>query len=307
MPETLRLPTADAGLTDYRVAEEFKYPDRGRPPVSRIPYAAVHVVADPLADTTPVSRAAIDWETTLEFRRHVWSYGLGVAEAMDTAQRGMGLDWASAKELIRRSIAEAKAVGGRIVCGVQTDHLPPGSARTLREVEAAYEEQCEFVEAQGGQVVLMASRELARIAKSADDYRRVYDEILSGLSSPALIHWLGKVFDPQLEGYWGSNDLDVAMATLLCPARAGTKQWLRHMARSGRRFQMRAGAVASCVSGKQGAAPSRFEQARLAAGTGCRWRWARSFSRCSRSQMTLRPRSCATPFPARSVSPSPIC
>lgn len=215
MPETLRLPTADAGLIDYRVAEEFKYPDRGRPPVSRIPYAAVHVVADPLADTTPVSPAAIDWETTLAFRRHVWSYGLGVAEAMDTAQRGMGLDWASAKELIRRSIVEAKAVGGRIVCGVQTDHLPPGGARTLREVEAAYEEQCGFVEAEGGQVVLMASRELARIAKSADDYCRVYDTILAGLSSPALIHWLGEVFDPQLAGYWGSNDLDVAMATLL--------------------------------------------------------------------------------------------
>lgn len=215
MPETLRLPTADAGLIDYRVAEDFKYPDSGRPPVSRIPYAAVHVVADPLADTTPVSPAAIDWETTLAFRRHVWSYGLGVAEAMDTAQRGMGLDWASAKELIRRSVTEAKAVGGRIVCGVQTDHVPPGNARTLREVEAAYEEQCEFVEAQGGQVVLMASRELARIAKSADDYCRVYDTVLSGLSSPALIHWLGEVFDPQLAGYWGSNDLDLAMATLL--------------------------------------------------------------------------------------------
>ena len=215
MPETLRLPTADAGLTEYRVAHDFKYPGSGRPPLSRIPYAAVHVVADPLADTTPVSAAAIDWETTLAFRRHVWSYGLGVAEAMDTAQRGMGLDWASARELIRRSVAEARAVGGRIVCGVQTDQLPPGSARTLREVEAAYEEQCEFVEAQGGQVVLMASRELARIAKSADDYRRVYDTVLSGLSSRALIHWLGEVFDPQLTGYWGSNDLDLAMTTLL--------------------------------------------------------------------------------------------
>jgi len=215
MPERLRLPTADAGLTDYRVAQDFKYPDSGRPPVSRIPYAAVHVVADPLADTTPVSAAAIDWETTLAYRRHVWSYGLGVAEAMDTAQRGMGLDWASARELIRRSVAEAKAVGGRVVCGVQTDQLPPGSARTLREVEAAYEEQCEFVEAQGGQVVLMASRELARIAKSADDYCRVYDTVLSGLSSRALIHWLGEVFDPQLTGYWGSTDLDLAMTTLL--------------------------------------------------------------------------------------------
>jgi len=215
MPEMLRLPTADGRLTDYRVADGFKYPENGRPPVSRIPYAAVHVVADPLADTTPVSPAALDWETTLAFRRHIWSYGLGVAEAMDTAQRGMGLDWAAARELIRRSVAEAKAVGGRIVCGVQTDHLRPGSAGTLREVEAAYEEQCEFVEAQGGRVVLMASRELARIAKSADDYYRVYGTVLSGLSSTALIHWLGEVFDPQLAGYWGSNDLDLAMATLL--------------------------------------------------------------------------------------------
>ena len=215
MPETLRLPSAGAGLTEYQVVGDFKYADRGTPPVSRIPYAAVHVVADPLADSTPVSPAVIDWETTLAYRRHIWAYGLGVAEAMDTAQRGMGLDWSAAKELIRRSVAEARAVGGRIVCGVQTDQLQPGSARTLRDVEAAYEEQSEFVEAQGGQVVLMASRELARITTSADDYRRVYDTVLSGLSGPALIHWLGEVFDPQLAGYWGSNDVDAAMSTLI--------------------------------------------------------------------------------------------
>jgi hypothetical protein len=134
---------------------------------------------------------------------------------MDTAQRGMGLDWNAARELIRRSVAEARAAGGRIVCGVQTDQLPPGGARTLRDVEAAYQEQCEFVEAQGGQVVLMASRELARVAKSPDDYRRVYHSVLSGLSRPALIHWLGEAFDPQLATYWGSADLDVAMTTLL--------------------------------------------------------------------------------------------
>jgi hypothetical protein len=214
MSETLRLPTPD-GLIDYSVQGEFRYPAAGRPPASRIPYAAVHVVADALADTTPVSPAAVDWDTTLAFRRHIWSYGLGVAEAMDTAQRGMGLDWEAARELIRRSVAEARAVGGRIVCGVQTDQLPPGSARTLRDVEAAYEEQCEFVEAQGGQVVLMASRELARIARSADDYRQVYGRILPGLRAPAIIHWLGEVFDPQLAGYWGSPDLDAAMEVLL--------------------------------------------------------------------------------------------
>jgi hypothetical protein len=158
-----------------------------------------------------MSPAAIDWEGTLAFRRHIWGYGLGVAEAMDTAQRGMGLDWGAAKELIRRSIAEAKAVGGRIVCGAQTDHLAPGSARSLRDIEVAYEEQCGFVEGEGGQVVMMASRELARIARGPEDYARVYHRVLSQLRQPALIHWLGEVFDPALAGYWGHADLDAAM------------------------------------------------------------------------------------------------
>ncbi len=215
MAESVRIPTPDGALSDYTVQGQFRYAERGDPPKSRIPYAAVHVVADPMADTTPSSPAAVDWEATLAFRRHIWSYGLGVAEAMDTAQRGMGLDWEAAKELIRRSVAEAKAAGGRIVCGAQTDHLAPGTARTLRDVEAAYEEQCEFVEAVGGQVVLMASRELTRIARSADDYREVYGNVLSKLSRPALIHWLGDMFDPQLAGYWGSRDLDEAMQVLL--------------------------------------------------------------------------------------------
>jgi hypothetical protein len=214
MAQTLRLPVGRE-ISEYRVQTGFRYADEGRPPRCRVPYAAVHVVADPLADSTPVSPAAIDWEATLRFRRHIWSYGLGVAEAMDTAQRGMGLDWEAAKELIRRSVAEAAAVGGRIVCGAQTDQLGPGQARTLDEVEAAYEEQCEFVEAQGGQVVLMASRELARLARSPDDYRRVYGRVLANLSRPALIHWLGDMFDPQLAGYWGSSDLDQAMDVLL--------------------------------------------------------------------------------------------
>lgn len=215
MPDTVRLPNTDGTWTTYSPTQRFAYGDGGPPPRSRIPYAAVHVVADPLADTTPVSPAAIDWEATLAFRRYVWSYGLGVAEAMDTAQRGMGLDWDGARELIRRSVAEARACGGRIVCGAQTDQLAPGTARSLRDVEVAYEEQCEFIEAQGGQVVLMASRELARIARGADDYRQVYANILSRLSQPALIHWLGEAFDPQLGGYWGSRDLDEAMRFLL--------------------------------------------------------------------------------------------
>ena len=201
MPEKLRLPDGDGGVYDYTPAGKFLY--------------AVHVVADALADTSPIAPAAIDWERTLAFRRHIWSYGLGVAEAMDTAQRGMGLDWEASKELIRRSVAEAKAVGGRIVCGAQTDQLARGSARNLSDVEAAYEEQCEFVEAQGGQVVLMASRELARIARGPEDYQRVYDRVLSQLKLPALIHWLGEVFDPALAGYWGHADLDPAMAVCL--------------------------------------------------------------------------------------------
>lgn len=212
---SLRLPTPDRQIREYRVSGEFRYTASAAAPSSRIPYAAVHVVADPLADTTPVSPAAIDWERTLAFRRHIWSYGLGVAEAMDTAQRGMGLDWESASELIRRSVAEARAVGGQVVCGAQTDQLALGSARSLQDVEAAYLEQCAFVEAQGGQVVLMASRELARIARGPDDYRQVYHTVLSQLREPALIHWLGAGFDPQLTGYWGSLDLDVAMDVLV--------------------------------------------------------------------------------------------
>ena len=215
MREQVRLPGAGGAIYDYSVIGQFLYLDSGVAPRSRIPYAAVHVVADALADVSPVSPAVIDWERTLAFRRHIWSYGLGVAEAMDTAQRGMGLDWEAAKELIRRSVAEAKAVGGKIVCGAQTDQLPPGSARTLRDVEAAYEEQCEFVEGEGGRVVIMASRELARIARGPEDYTSVYDRVLSQLQRPALIHWLGEVFDPALAGYWGHADQDDAMAECL--------------------------------------------------------------------------------------------
>ena len=215
MPDSVRLPDANGEVRDYTPTGRFLYAEGGAPPRTRLPYAAVHVVADVLADASPVGPVAVDWERTLAFRRHIWSYGLGVADAMDTAQRGMGLDWESSKELIKRSVAEAKAVGGRIVCGAQTDHLVTGSARDLRDIEAAYEEQCEFVEAQGGQVVMMASRELARIARGPDDYARVYGHVLSQLGQPALIHWLGEVFDPALRGYWGNVDLDRAMTVCL--------------------------------------------------------------------------------------------
>ena len=215
MAESVRLPRAGGEVYDYTPSGRFLYAEGGAPPRSRLPYAAVHVVADPFADVSPASPAVIDWERTLAFRRHIWKYGLGVAEAMDTAQRGMGLDWEASKELIRRSVAEAKAVGGRIVCGAQTDHLAPGSARDLRDIEAAYEEQCEYVEKVGGQVIVMASRELARIASGPDDYAHVYGRVLAQLKQPALIHWLGEGFDPALRGYWGHVDLDAAMDSCL--------------------------------------------------------------------------------------------
>jgi hypothetical protein len=215
MPERVRLAGAGGSVYDYTPTGKFLYAERGAAPSSRLAYAAVHVVADPLADVSPIAPAAVDWEATLAFRRHIWRYGIGVAEAMDTAQRGMGLDWEASKELIRRSLAEAKAAGGKIVCGAQTDHLTPGSARELRDVEVAYEEQCGFVEARGGQVVMMASRDLARIARGPEDYARVYERVLSQLERPALIHWLGEVFDPELAAYWGDSDLDRAMAVCL--------------------------------------------------------------------------------------------
>ena len=200
MTETVRLPRDDGTTYDYKPAGTFRYAAVGEAPRSRIAYAATHVAAD--------AHGAIDWDRTLAFRRHIWGYGLGVAEAMDTAQRGIALDWDAAKQLIALSLAEARAVNGRIVCGAQTDQLT--TARNLRDVEAAYEEQCELIESQDGQVVLMASRELANIAHGPDEYIRVYGRLLSQLHKPAIIHWLGEVFDPALAGYWGHEDLDQA-------------------------------------------------------------------------------------------------
>ncbi|MFJ7944178.1 dihydrodipicolinate synthase family protein [Streptomyces sp. NPDC096354] len=186
----------------------------GVPLVSRTVFSAAHVVADPYADVSPEGPAAVDWDATLAFRRHLWSHGLGVAEAMDTAQRGMGLDWAGGAELIRRSAAEAKAVGGRIACGVGTDQLPAGPA-TLAEVKAAYEEQLALVEESGAQAILMASRALAAAANGPEDYLETYAHLLRQASEPVVLHWLGPMFDPALEGYWGSTDLDAATDTFL--------------------------------------------------------------------------------------------
>ncbi|MFF8245420.1 dihydrodipicolinate synthase family protein [Streptomyces griseus] len=184
-------------------------------PTSRTVFSAAHVVADPYADISPDDPAAVDWDSTLAFRRHLWAHGLGVAEAMDTAQRGMGLDWAGAAELIRRSAAEAKAVGGRIACGVGTDQLSADGTPALAEVTAAYEEQLALAEEHGARPILMASRALVRAARGPEDYLTTYAHLLRQASEPVILHWLGPMFDPALEGYWGSADLDEATDTFL--------------------------------------------------------------------------------------------
>ncbi|KOT77762.1 hypothetical protein ADK70_36310 [Streptomyces rimosus subsp. pseudoverticillatus] len=208
-------PMTDPLRTDSdSVRTAADHPHRAAPFVSRTVFAAAHVVADPFADSTPDGPAAIDWDTTLAFRHHLWSNGLGVAEAMDTAQRGMGLDWASAAELIRRSAAEAAAVGGRIACGVGTDQLG-GSSASLADIKAAYEEQLSLVEGAGAQAIVMASRHLAAAATGPESYTDMYGHLLRQAAEPVILHWLGPTFDPALEGYWGSSELDIATDTFL--------------------------------------------------------------------------------------------
>jgi uncharacterized protein DUF993 len=212
---TLNLPVDGGRLAPYTTKPPRKFPE-AKPPFNRIAYAAAHVVADPTADTDPWIDATIDWECTIAFRRHLWSLGLGVAEAMDTAQRGMGMDWPRSLELIRRSLEAAKDFPGAMIgSGVGTDHLEPGANVTIDDVIRAYEEQCAAVEKLGGRIVLMASRALVKAARSPDDYAKVYGRVLANVKEPVIIHWLGEMFDPALEGYWGHKDhmqaMDVAI------------------------------------------------------------------------------------------------
>ncbi len=187
----------------------------------RVAFAAAHVVADPLADNDPWLTPAIDWERTLAFRHRLWDLGLGVAEAMDTAQRGMGLGWPEARELIRRALAEARnRPGALIACGAGTDHLAPGPDVSIDDILKAYESQIEVIEAENGRIILMASRALAAAARRPGDYIRVYDRILSQVKEPVIIHWLGEMFDPALEGYWGNADHMEAMKTCLAVIKA---------------------------------------------------------------------------------------
>ncbi|GCE22496.1 hypothetical protein KDK_62960 [Dictyobacter kobayashii] len=212
MASKLRLPQEDGSLQPYSAGAPSPYPLTAPTPRSRIAYAAAHVVLD----TQATALDQIDWEATLAYRHHLWSLGLAVAEAMDTSQRGMGLSWPQAQQLIQRSISEARAhAGARVACGAGTDQLAPSATVTLEQVKQAYEEQCSFVEAAGGQIILMASRALAACARTPEDYMDVYDHILSQVAQPVIIHWLGAMFDPALAGYWGTHNIDAAMESCL--------------------------------------------------------------------------------------------
>jgi hypothetical protein len=214
---TISLPTSERRLEPYRTGEPILFPSKAETKsFNRVAFAAAHVVADPLADNDPWLDAAIDWERTIAFREYLWDLGLGVAESMDTAQRGMGLDWNGARELIRRALEAAKARPGvKIACGVGTDHIAPGADVSVDDVIRAYEEQIEAVEIMGGRLIVMASRALARAASGPEDYARVYGRILRQVKQPVIIHWLGEMFDPTLAGYWGNGDPLAAMETCL--------------------------------------------------------------------------------------------
>ena len=211
---TLRLLSASGEFSDAQLNDSGAYTRPTSPLRSRVAYAAAHVVPVVWGDNTPGQPADIDWDSTLVFRRNVYSWGLGVADAMDTAQRNMGLDAAATRELISRSAQVAREEGGSVVVGVNTDHVAE-SHISLDQVIDAYKEQLHFTEEQGAGPVLMASRHLARVASSADDYRRVYRAVLQSATVPVVLHWLGTAFDPELAGYFGADDWQTASSVLL--------------------------------------------------------------------------------------------
>lgn len=221
----IRLPQADGSIAVHPLqARPLAPPATAAVPWNRSVYAAAHVVIDPFANPDPWDASPrLDWDATLAFREHLYRLGFKVAEAMDTAQRAMGLDWPVARELIQRSLRHARAVGGEIACGVGSEQLASSPQPSLAQIEAAYREQLAVVEAEGGRVILMASRALARAAKNADDYHALYGRILADCSQPVILHWLGPMFDPALAGYWGSADPATALETVaqLIAANAG--------------------------------------------------------------------------------------
>ena len=204
------LPTPDATLAPYRLTGTPLAPRSPRVPLTRTAFAAAHVVSDPLRERSPWdTRAAVDWETTLRFRQGLWDQGLHLAEAMDTAQRGMGVDWPTALELIQRTMAAAKVHPRhpRVACGAGTDHVPLAQLRNADAIFAAYAHQAEAIEAAGGQLILMASRAFTAIGANESIYRAVYRRLIGGARAPVILHWLGDMFDPCLAGYWGSIDV----------------------------------------------------------------------------------------------------
>lgn len=211
---SIRLLSADGTVSDAALNDSGGYARPASPLRSRVAYAAAHVVPIAWADNTPGRPAEIDWDATLAFRRNVYSWGLGVADAMDTAQRNMGLDAAATRELIARSAEVAREEGGSVVVGVNTDHIDETHI-SLDAVIDAYRSQLAFTEEQGAGPVLMASRHLARVATSAEDYRRVYRAVLSEATTPVVLHWLGTAFDPELQGYFGADDWQAASDVLL--------------------------------------------------------------------------------------------
>jgi hypothetical protein len=216
MSITLNLLQGSGFIEPYNMRGRILPTAQRTAPFNRIAYSAAHVVANPRAAVDPWLQSAIDWDATLAYRKHLWNLGLGVAEAMDTAQRGMGLDWPTSLELITRSLDAAKDhPGAFLASGCGTDHLPPEEAKSVDDVIRAYEEQMEAIEKIGGKLIVMASRALARVARSPADYERVYDRILSHSKQSVILHWLGDMFDPALKGYWGSQDVDAAMSTAL--------------------------------------------------------------------------------------------
>jgi hypothetical protein len=208
---SIKLPSADRSIEDFALSQPADFPTRVSAPFNRVAFAAAHVVADPLAQANPWLDEAVDWDATIRFREHLWDLGLGVAEAMDTAQRGMGMSWNGSLELIRRSVAAAHPRKGLVYSGAGTDQLAPEDTKSIDDVIRAYEEQIAAIEGVGGRIILMASRALARVATSGDDYRKVYGRVLSQVKEPVIIHWLGDMFDPALAGYWGTKDADAAM------------------------------------------------------------------------------------------------
>ena len=216
MSPSLRLPQSDGSLARHVLSTRPAWTAPAAPRFNRIAYSAAHVVADPLAAVDPWLGAAIDWDATIAYRQRLWRMGLGVAEAMDTAQRGMGLDWPTSLELIRRSLDAARDVPRALVAsGCGTDHLAPDAATNIDGVIRAYEEQMAAIERLGGRLIVMASRALARVAQKPSDYERVYDRVLRQAREPVILHWLGDMFDPALKGYWGHDDVAAAMETAL--------------------------------------------------------------------------------------------